>query len=193
MANPCDNLEFCSCICRIFELVSTPAGSEALKNKFSEILQTLLNTTFVTFTPKTDAVLAGTRVSHKLTSELIHLCFTAQPTHVVECYPRIRQILVDETNRIHQMHLDRYCQMYRKDIGTVTATELAHAMTLGIHVSYKTTTREFATHFGVAFLHMQVVNKNSRLGRTIQCDISKSNDIYTAADLFKYLVSIGRS
>lgn len=193
MTNPCDNLEFCSCLCRIVELVSTPAGSEALKNKFSEILQTLLNTTFVTFTPNADAVLSGTRVSHKLTCEMIHLFFTAQTTHVVECYPRIRQILVDETARIHQMHLDRYCHMYNKDIETVTATELTHAMTRGINVSYKTATRKFATHFGIAFLHNHVVSKNSRLGRAIQLDIFKSNDIYTAVDLFKYLVSIGRS
>lgn len=193
MANPCDNIEFCSYICRISWLVSTPAGSEALKNKFNEILQILLNTTIVTFTPHADAVLTGTRVSHKLTYELINLCFMAQTPHFIACYPLIRQILVDETARIHQMHLDKYCQMYHKDIDTVTATELARAMTLGIRVSYKTATRKFATHFGVAFLHMQVVRKNSRLSRTIQRDIYASKDIYTAADLFKYLISIGRA
>lgn len=189
MENPCDNIEFCSCICRISCLVSTPAGSEALKNKFNEILQILLNTTAVTFTPNDYAMQTSTSISYKL----INLCFMVQTTHVIECYPRIRQILVDETARIHQMHLDRYCQMYLKDINTVTATELARAMTLGIRVSYKTATRKFATHFGVAFLHMQVVRKNSRLYHTIQRDIYASKDIYTAADLFKYLVSIGRA
>ena len=167
--------------------MSSPVGYTALKNKMPELFKLLLNTNAIEFTCNADMR------PDELKLDFIRLCFTVSVEHFVETYPHIQQLLLDEIDCIHYNHLSDYCDLYCKDINTVTATELAHAMIRGIDVKYRNVTGRDATHFGVAFLHLGMIREGSNLERVIKDDIQKFSAYYSANDLFKYLIAEGRA
>jgi hypothetical protein len=181
------DIDFCRSLKDLFNTLSTTVGYNAFKNEMTEILKLLLNTDAITFAPNADMK------PHELKLDFIRLCFTVTVEHFVETYPRIQQLLLAEIDRIHYGHLADYCSMYRKDINTVTATELAREMIRGIDVSYHDTTGNKATHFGVAFLHLGMIRRGSNLEHVIKKDIQKNAAYYNANDLFKHLIANGRA
>jgi hypothetical protein len=179
--------EFCHGLKVLCNITSTPVGNTALKNTMSKLFAILLDTNSTTFSPKADMK------PFELKLDFIQLCFAVTVEWFVKTYPRIQQILLDEIDRIHYDHLSEYCSIYRKNIDTVTATELARAMIRGIGVSYRDATGNKATHFGVAFLHLGMIHKYSNLEHVIKTDINKFSDVYSANDLFAHLIANGRA
>ena len=185
--NNTENDDFCRGLKVLFDIISTTVGYTALKNEIPDIVKLLLNTDAITFTVKEDMK------PFELKSDFIRLCFTVKADYFIAIYPHIQKQLQEEIDRIHYGNLSDYCLMYHKNINTVTATELACAMIRGINVSYRDATGNMANHFGVAFLHLGMIRKNSRLEHVIKKDIQKFSDYYSANDLFKFLIANGRA
>lgn len=183
---PVPDRRFAACIIGFITLISSPAGTEALRNKWSAIFRELLGLNIgITINADTS--------THDLKFAMMNLFYRITRDRVIANYPKVKQILLNEIEQVNRNWLVWYCSCYGLNSATVTATELARAVTDTVAVTYRDTTGINSTHTGSAFLHLGVIHKHSRLGRKIWSDIFDHSNVFSIHEMIEYLVLHGRN
>ena len=195
--------QFNNCLCAVF--ATTHRCNKALRNKFPVLFELITGATGTTLSVKHDAL------PHEITSDFLSLCMNNKLSFV-DNYSRIDEILHDETAklersewiqfRVHEIiqarhardaeSLREFCDIYKKDPTTVTATELARSIVKGLAVNYANATGPNGVHFGAAFLYLGQIWRDSNLYNVVERDIARYKTDGCSADVLNYLVSLNR-